>query len=70
MAFKKKETPVNPPQVEEKQNEVMDQIAQEAPKPRVKGAWVKMTPEEVAANQRNGKLVGWDPKTQEGLLKD
>lgn len=70
MAFKKKETPVNQPQVEDKQNELMDQIAQEAPKPRVKGAWVKMTPEELVANQKNGKLVGWDPKTQEGLLKD
>lgn len=77
MAKDNKKTSVNQPvasqppanQPSETVNEVMDKISSEPEKERPEGDWIKMTLEEVAAYQKAGRLVGWDPKKKEGLLK-
>ena len=38
-------------------------------KPRIDGKWVKVTAEELMALEVSGKLVGYDPASQEALSK-
>lgn len=42
--------------------------SQEAGK-KMKGDWVTMTVEQVEAYQKSGDLMGYNPKTKQGLLK-
>lgn len=39
-------------------------------KERYPGEWIKMSEDECAAHQKAGNLVGWHPKSGEGLLID
>jgi len=39
-------------------------------KPRSPGAWKKVTSQELMALEASGKLVGYDPSTQEALIKE
>jgi hypothetical protein len=39
-------------------------------KQRSPGAWKKVTPEELAKIEASGKLKGYDPSTQEALIKE
>ena len=41
----------------------------DAPKYRKKGAWKKCTREQLVKYEEDGLLVGYDPDTQEVLLK-
>lgn len=39
-------------------------------KPRKSGNWIKVTPEKLAQLEASGVLKGYDPSTQEALLKE
>ena len=70
MAIKPKEIKASsvPTPVEDKKNEVMDAALRQ--KQRHPGPWVKLTPDQVVQHTESGNLIGYDPKTGEGILKE
>lgn len=57
---------------EEKENEVMEMVEQSKlnGKQRIEGDWITMTEAEVIKHQASGKLMGYDPRTKQGLLNE
>lgn len=49
------------------ENPIMDNPLEK--KPRASGDWKKVTFEEMAQLEADGKLAGYDPSTQEALVK-
>ena len=52
-----------------KVDEVQEAIAAQGKSTRPPGNWIKMDEKTLVKHQADGILVGWDPKTGEGLLK-
>lgn len=49
------------------ENPIMDNPMEK--KPRASGNWKKVTQEELMSIELSGNLVGYDPSTQEALVK-
>jgi len=56
-------------EVEEKTDELSETLKSTESK-KTPGKWVKMSHDEVHSHQRLGRLLGYNPKTGEGLLKE
>ena len=56
--------------LEEAPKEQVEEEQEEKPRPTPRGCkWMKVNKEELAKLQKDGELVGWDPKTKEALVE-